>query len=266
MELKDIRKYIIGFGVLVLSLVVTAFLSAANLSSATNLAIDLISLQEVVQASDEIFYAMEDERIAIGQYPLTGNEELLTRIDNDQIIFEENWEVIVRNLGQEQPQLIAEIEQAHNTYKGLLNDVITEYQSNREDNDSADKLRDAINYYLQNVNPKFSDLSEPALAKLTTRIEQEKATIARRQAGAVFIFILSVLVGIVVVAAVFGVMILSRRVIQSITQIVDAANAISRGDLDVAIDVEQGGEMGELANAIDRMRTSLKAAIERLRR
>ncbi len=266
MELKGLRKYIIGFGVLVLSLVVTAFLSAANLSSATNLAIDLISLQEVVQASDEIFYAMEDERIAIGQYPLTGNEELLTRIDNDQKIFEENWEVIVRNLGQEQPQLIDEIEQAHNTYKGLLNDVITEYQSNPENNDSADKLRDAINYYLQNVNPKFSDLSEPALAKLTARIEQEKATIARRQAGAVIIFILSVLVGIVVVAAVSGVIIFSRRLIQSITQIVDAANAISRGDLDVAIDVEQGGEMGELANAIDRMRTSLKAAIERLRR
>jgi nitrogen fixation/metabolism regulation signal transduction histidine kinase len=148
----------------------------------------------------------------------------------------------------------------------LLNDVITEYQSNPENNDSADKLRDVINYYLQNVNPKFSDLSEPALAKLTARIEQEKATIARRQAGAVIIFILSVLVGIGVVAAVTGVMIFSRRLIQSITQIVDAANAISRGDLDVAINVEQGGEMGELANAIDRMRTSLKAAIERLRR
>jgi HAMP domain-containing protein len=50
------------------------------------------------------------------------------------------------------------------------------------------------------------------------------------------------------------------------TNIIDAANAISRGDLDVSIDIEQGGEIGELANSIDRMRTSLKAAIERLRR
>jgi len=266
MELKGIRKYILGFGVLVLSLVVTAFLSAANLSSATNLAIDLISLQEVVQASEEISRAMEDERIAIGQYPLTGNEDLLTRIEDDQKTFEENWEVIVRNLGQDQAQLIDDLEKAHNTYKGLLNDVITEYQSNPGDNDSADRLKDAINYYLQYVNPKFSALTEPELAKLTARIEQEKTTIARRQAGAVIIFVLSVLVGVGVIVAVTGVMILSRRVIQSITQIVDAANAISRGDLDVPIDVEQGGEMGELAKAIDRMRTSLKAAIERLRR
>jgi HAMP domain-containing protein len=36
--------------------------------------------------------------------------------------------------------------------------------------------------------------------------------------------------------------------------------------MDVMIDVEQGGEIGELARAIDRMRTSLRAAIERLRR
>jgi HAMP domain-containing protein len=62
------------------------------------------------------------------------------------------------------------------------------------------------------------------------------------------------------------VIVFSRRMIQAIQAIVDAANAISRGDMDVPIDVEQGGEIGELAQAIDRMRTSLRAAIERLRR
>jgi HAMP domain-containing protein len=36
--------------------------------------------------------------------------------------------------------------------------------------------------------------------------------------------------------------------------------------MDVPIDVDQTGEIGELAKAIERMRTSLKAAIERLRR
>ncbi len=40
---------------------------------------------------------------------------------------------------------------------------------------------------------------------------------------------------------------------------------ISRGDLDIPIEINQAGEIGELAKAIDRMRTSLKAAIERLR-
>ena len=52
----------------------------------------------------------------------------------------------------------------------------------------------------------------------------------------------------------------------SITRIIDAANSMSRGDLDVPIDADQPGEIGELAKAIERMRTKLKAAIERLRR
>ena len=58
----------------------------------------------------------------------------------------------------------------------------------------------------------------------------------------------------------------TNRMLNAIHRIVDAANSISRGDLDVPIDVAQGGEIGEMAQAIERMRTSLKAAIERLRR
>jgi HAMP domain-containing protein len=56
------------------------------------------------------------------------------------------------------------------------------------------------------------------------------------------------------------------RIVRSILEIIDTANSISRGDLDIPIDTEKPGEIGELAEAIERMRTSLKAAIERLRR
>jgi HAMP domain-containing protein len=60
--------------------------------------------------------------------------------------------------------------------------------------------------------------------------------------------------------------IFSRRMINAINEIVDAADSISRGDMDVPINTDQVGEIGDLAKAIERMRTSLKAAIERLRR
>ncbi len=266
MELKSLRKFIIAFGAVVLVLVVTAFISAANLSNALSTTIDLISLQEVVQATDNIQAALTEERIAIGQYPLTGNDELLTRIDNAQAEYDQSWEVIVRNRGEEQAQLIADIEEVRAEYKVLLDDVISEYQSNPDENNSADSLRSAINYYLQNVDPKFSDLSEPELEKLVERVELEKATANRKWIGSRIVLVLSILVGIFVIFAVTTAVIFSRRMLDSITGIVDAANAISRGDLDVPIDVEQGGEIGDLAKAIDRMRTSLKAAIERLRR
>jgi len=109
-------------------------------------------------------------------------------------------------------------------------------------------------------------LSEPELEKLAARVELEKATANRKWIGSRIVLVLSILVGIFVIAAATIAIIFSQRMLRSITGIVDAANAISRGDLDVPIDVEQGGEIGDLAKAIDRMRTSLKAAIERLRR
>jgi len=266
MELKSLRKFIVAFGAVVLVLVVTAFISASNLSNALSTTIDLISLQEVVQATDNIKAALTEERIAIGQYPLTGNDELLTRIDTAQTEYDQSWEVIVRNRGEEQAKLIADIELARAEYKVMLDEVITEYQSDPDENNSADSLRGAINYYLQNVDPKFSDLSEPELEKLAARVELEKASANRKWIGSIIVLVLSILVGIFVVVAVTTAIIFSQRMLQSMTSIIDAANSISRGDLDVPIDIEQGGEIGELAQSIDRMRTSLKAAIERLRR
>ncbi len=266
MELKSLRKYILTFGVVILVLVVTAFISAANLSTALATTIDLISLQEVVQATENIQAALTEERVAIGQYPLTGNDELLTRIDAAQAEYDQSWEVIIKNRGDEQAQVIADIEEVRGEYKSMLDEVIAEYQSDPDENNSAAALRDAINYYLQNVDPKFSDLSEPEMEKLAARVELEKATANRKWIGSRIVLVLSILVGISVVIAVTAAIIFSQKLLQSMTSIIDAANSISRGDLDVPIDVEQGGEIGELAKSIDRMRTSLKAAIERLRR
>lgn len=266
MQLSTFRRSILLGGVMVMILVFTSIFTATNLNRSLALTIELTNLQEGVQATGNITDALEDERIAIGQYPLTGSEDLLTRIDNAQTIYDENWQVVTRIFGSEQPQLLADIEASRATYVDYLDEIISEYQSNPDDNDSASILRDAITYYLQNLGPKIADLSEPALQKLVSQVESERdranqlATFSR--IGLVF----SVIVGIVVVVIVVAVVIFSQRMIESIQAIVDAANDISRGDMDVHIDVEQGGEIGELAQAIDRMRTSLRAAIERLRR
>jgi len=48
-----------------------------------------------------------------------------------------------------------------------------------------------------------------------------------------------------VVTAVTTAVIFSQRMLQSMTDIIGGANSISRGDLDVSIDIEQGGEVGE---------------------
>jgi HAMP domain-containing protein len=266
MELKNLRRFIIAMGILVLLLVVTAFFTATNLNRSLAITIDLTSLQEVVQATDNIRAALEEERIAIGQYPLTGSDELLERIDTAQLEYDQAWSVIVKNRGEEQAQLISEIEGHREVYVGLLADIVTDYQSNPENNTASELLPGAINYYLQNLDPRFDDLSDPEMEKLSAQVEIEKTRATQLFIISRVALVFSVLVGLIVVIQVGAAVVFSRMMINAINEIVDAANSISRGDMDVAINVDQTGEIGDLAKAIDRMRTSLRAAIERLRR
>jgi HAMP domain-containing protein len=58
----------------------------------------------------------------------------------------------------------------------------------------------------------------------------------------------------------------ARSVIHPIRQLSEIADKISMGELDTPIKINEKGEVGALAESIERMQTSVKAAIERLRR
>ncbi|MBB5233486.1 HAMP domain-containing protein [Deinococcus budaensis] len=58
----------------------------------------------------------------------------------------------------------------------------------------------------------------------------------------------------------------TRRIVQPIENLVKAAEAISMGDLSRPVQVGRNDEIGDLAQALERMRLSLESAMERLRR
>ncbi len=58
----------------------------------------------------------------------------------------------------------------------------------------------------------------------------------------------------------------ARRVVAPIERLVKAADAISLGQLDTPVTAERNDEIGDLAQALERMRLSLEAAMSRLRR
>jgi len=74
---------------------------------------------------------------------------------------------------------------------------------------------------------------------------------------------------VMLVALVFLLMMVyfySRSVIRPIRYLSEVADKISMGDLDTAIQIRAKGEVGLLAESIERMQTSVKAAIERLQK
>ncbi len=74
--------------------------------------------------------------------------------------------------------------------------------------------------------------------------------------------------GIILLAAFAGLIIaltFSKGIVQPVLHLTEAANRISMGDMDIKISVDSKGEVGKLAESLERMRESLKAAILRLR-
>lgn len=75
--------------------------------------------------------------------------------------------------------------------------------------------------------------------------------------------------GVLALASVLGMLValyLSNRVTGQLLYLTTAADKISMGDLESIVRVEAKDEIGDLAQAIERLRESLKAAIERLKR
>ena len=266
MTLKNVRNFIFTVGIVVLLIAVNNIFSANRLNTAVSVVVDLASLQEVVNAIDQIDKVLEEERIAIGQYPLTGDEALLERFTNAQAQYDESWDVIMRNRGTEKPEELARIEEARETYVSMLEEVISTYQSNPDNNDAARKMSTAIGFYLQSLDPAFSDFKEP---EIETFIERSRTEALAAEQYIIQSRILTVVGSVITLAGVIMTFVYAfgmNRIVGSILEIIDTTNSISRGDLDIPIDVDQPGEVGDLAQAIERMRTSLKAAIERLRR
>jgi HAMP domain-containing protein len=58
----------------------------------------------------------------------------------------------------------------------------------------------------------------------------------------------------------------ARTISTPIRSLTAAAEKISLGDIDLPIDVQGRGEIGELAASLERMRFSIKAAMNRMRR
>jgi HAMP domain-containing protein len=90
---------------------------------------------------------------------------------------------------------------------------------------------------------------EPSFTKAAVKMTQISA------AAAVGFGLLTILVAFFI----------ARGVTRPVTQLTEVADRISLGELNAKIQIDRKDEIGELAEALRRMQTSLQAAIERLR-
>lgn len=97
------------------------------------------------------------------------------------------------------------------------------------------------------------------------RIGTDKQYIDSRVKEAVTFTVLIIIV-LMVVGMIIALVLVTLKITRPLKYLADMAEKISLGDFNTPIQVSSKNEIGELADAIERMRESLKAAIDRLRK
>jgi HAMP domain-containing protein len=109
----------------------------------------------------------------------------------------------------------------------------------------------------------IEEFSRPARA-IEQKMKQVEAKYLNEYEDRFRIFYFIILVTLLVLLAI--IYLYSRSVIHPIVSLAEVADKISMGDLNAKIEVKAKGEVGVLAESIERMQTSVKAAIERLQK
>ena len=153
----------------------------------------------------------------------------------------------------------------------LLNNFNEKWMNVRDEAQAIFKISDPVTNQSDAIQ-KLRDMeasaeSMAAYAQSIHEVQMGYVTQSRISADKTIVNTSWFLIAAVVGAFLLGTLlsrVIGRAISRPMAQLTQISSNISLGDLDTKVDVEAGGEIGELAGAIERMRTSLKMIIERL--
>jgi methyl-accepting chemotaxis protein len=255
------RKLWLAFAIVLVLLAAVAVLSVISLSAARTSAAQLVEIHRVVEALDRSTESMLLERVSLTQYVATGETQYSVEAKAARSSYWDSWATVVEYGAERQLEIVSDLEEAVPQYSNLLDWAVESYEQNPQDIMLvSSQLNAADEYFDKTISP----LRDELYSEMSVEVDEAEASIARllttMRAAAVVVGILAF------AAAVVAAYLVSRGITRAATHLAAVAESISRGDLDVAIEVETGDEMQDLAESLERMRASLKAAIERLRR
>lgn len=258
MRLTIGRKLGIGLGIPLVLLVLIGVGVFLGLNTLTNATRDSITALQTVEFVERGMRLLLMERTSLSHHIATGEETALADLREE---YNQQWTNIVENSSAQYSDYLSDIEQAVAIYHQYLENAQSAYESNP--NDISGTLLD-----IDEADIFFIQIVRPAMDELLSVVEVEQNqllnVIGSQITNIMRIAIIVVAIGIII--GILSALTISRGLTSAALYLSSAAESISRGDLDSAIVAETGDEMEDLARSIERMRVSLKAAIERLRR
>ena len=259
MKLTIASKLSIAFGLVLALLAALGLLGVASLSRARGGAQELADSQVVLDWLNRSVEYMLRERVVLGHVWATGETQRIVEADEAREEFETAWEVVRTYRAEDSPNMVRGIELGHEVYDGALQEANALYEANPDDLAAVmARVGEADSIFYTAVEPAIEQLRDRELA----RVQQIQASVDRLFTIMVTVASIAGLSALIVAAA--AAYLISRGIVRAAAHLSLAAESISRGDLEVPIEVNTGDEMEALAESIERMRVSLKTAIELL--
>ena len=260
MKLTIGRKLGLAFGVVLVLLMIVGVLAVLQLNRARLTTEALIQIQDVILAVDNAAAKIFEERVALDKYIFTGDESGKTEFEQAKEQYEASWEIVTKYRANVVPGLIGEVERERLANHNLYSRILVYHESTLgELIDVFEKMSEADLYYEQNLRPAMENLRDAEIARAQAITENA------RSVSNTMLIVVAIVSVLALAISIWAAYTISRNITRAAVHLSDATESISRGDLDVQIDVQTGDEMEVLAESIERMRVSLKAAIERLR-
>jgi HAMP domain-containing protein len=252
----------LGLGFLIMLLLVAAA-GSASIITVRRLA-DLTAIMS--QESDEV-RRITDIRVGVAEADValqravaaeTEGEIAIARLWHSKLQDSVKVYLESKGTGSSEAEMLERLETAQQafdaTFETYLNPPLP---SASLDPRAFSQRRDLVVYPYLSI---LAEIESEAANRMVRALEE----IQRAQSS-----LLLLMIGFTVIAALIGAGLavgITRSVTVPVGQLVKVADQISMGDLDAAMEVHSRDEIGELADSMERMRVSLKAAMERLKK
>jgi len=155
-------------------------------------------------------------------------------------------------------ELIQKLETSQLEFKNLYEEYRSKLQARTPIN--REEFENRTDEVVQDYTAVLDDLQKEVDKSMESALEEAGHTQTRT---------LSLMAGFTIATAILGVALawwLISSVTRPVRHLVEVTDNISMGNLDMPIEVTSRDEIGELQESIERMRVSLKTAIERLKK
>lgn len=254
MKLSLRWKIVGGFGLLLVLIAALAYVTFSLFGSVRDVQRRVFD-QAVPQlvAVDEIVRSYTAQSAAVRGYLISSDPVLLGQY-RAEVENAEKWQREAADLrpAATDDQVLNELVEAGEEFQALVEDQVVPLASDGQRSQAFRVLGQAGTPLISRIEGLGTDL-RLAQDRLLAQSEQDIRTSSN---NAIFTLIIVTIAALGI--GLFLAITLPRRLVASLGQLVDAARAVERGDLNQSVDIRSGDEVEELANRFGEMQKGLK--------